>query len=315
MQRSPKRPEPDLGLAWPEIQNAFYLEEPSGTFHFHDDEISLRVVLTLDELLDLHGVVRRSPRRVRPDISPADLEKMLGWYCDEAQSRTFENIQNAVRWSELHNKRTNQQYAWFSDQYDPSSKQWQKNCAWQQLLPLLTDETAQYWLDDPAMPGSSRAYKGSLLEARFRFIVHGLWFELWVEDRLKKLLGSEQNIFTGAEFAIEGQHFESDVLTVVDHRLFYFSVTTDDRESMCKAKMFEAMHRARQIGGGLAYSCVVSLAEGDGEYDAVKNCRRSIGQAPRHTLFGKAHVRQWRRGSYDSLRRFLEGRHRLEDRP
>jgi hypothetical protein len=83
--------------------------------------------------------------------------------------------------------------------------------------------------------------------------------------------------------------------------------------------MFEAMHRARQIGGGLAYSCVVSLAgypSYDGErQDTVQNCRRSIGKEPYHTMFGKAHVRQRQRGSYNSLHRFLRGIHQLQDRP
>jgi hypothetical protein len=255
MQQAPQRPERPKGLAWPEVQNAFYLEEPSGKFHFHNDEVPLMVALTLEELLGLHGVRRRSPERVRPDISQADIEKMLSWYCDEDQAQTFENIKDTVKWRELLDKRTRQQYAWLSSQYDRSRGQWQKDCAWQQLLSLLTDETAQHWLDDPAVPEHSNAYQGSLLEARFRFIVNGLWFELWVEDRLKELLGSEQDIVTGAEFAIEGQRFESDVLTVVDHRLFYFSVTTASSEGICKEKMFEAIHADVDRAGGLMQMC------------------------------------------------------------
>jgi hypothetical protein len=313
--QTPKRPERDRGLTWPEVQNAFYLEEPSGIFHFHDDKIPLTVAPTLEELLALHGV-QRLPERTSPDMTSADIEKMFSWYLDN--TRTFSDIRNAVQWENLHRKKTKPQYDWFASHYDRALGTWQKDCPWQQLLTLITDDTAQRWLNEPAMPEGRDTYQGSLLEARFRFIIHSLWFELWVRDILHKLLGPQQEIVTGAELTIDGQRFESDVMTVYEHRHFYFSVTTAAQEGIGKEKMFEAMHRARQIGGGLAYSCVVSLAEYtyyDEREDTVQNCRRSIGQAPRHTLFGKAHVRQWRRGSYESLRRFLEGRHRLEDRP
>jgi hypothetical protein len=319
MQQAPHRKERFAGLAWPEVQNTFYLEEPSGKFHFHDDEVPLKVALTLEELLALHGV-ERLPERAYPDISQGDIEKMFGWYCDNRQRKAFNEIRCAVKWrEELRMQKTKQQYDWLSSQYDRASGTWQQDCSWRKLLSLITDETAQRWLDDPAMPDSLDTYKGSVQEARLRFIVHGLWFELWVGDILRKLLGQQQEIVTGAEMTIEGQRFESDVMTIVDHRLFYYSVTTASQEGICKEKMFEAMHRARQIGGGLAYSCVVSLAEYpyyDGEkQDTVQNCRRSIGKAPYHTMFGKAHVRRWERGSTNSLRRFLQGIHRLQDAP
>jgi hypothetical protein len=316
LKQAPKRPERDRGLPWPEVQNTFYLEEPSGIFHFHDDKIPLAVAPALEELLALHGV-QRLPERASPDMTPADIEKMFSWYLDN--TRAFSDIRNTVRWQDLHRKKTKPQYDWFASQYDRALGTWQQDCLWQKLLTLITDDTAQRWLSEPAIPENRDTYQGSLLEARFRFIIHSLWFELWVRDILHKLLGPQQEIVTGAELKIDGQRFESDVMTVYEHRLFYFSVTTSTQEGVCKEKMFEAMHRARQIGGGLAYSCVVSLADytyyDNEREDTVQNCRRSIGQAPRHTLFGKAHVRQWHRGSYESLQRFLEGRHRLEDRP
>jgi hypothetical protein len=314
MQQAPHRKERSAGMSWPEVQNAFYLEEPSGKFHFHDNEVPLTVAPTLEELLALHGVERK-PERVRPDISEKDTKKMFVWFFDN--NKSFHAICNSVKWGELLRQDTTQQYDWLFFRYNPILGEWQVDCPWRKLLSLITNDTAQRWLDDPSLPGDRNAYQGSLLEARFRFIVYGLWFELWVRDILQKLIGSQQVIFTGAELTIEGQRFESDVMTIVDHRLFYFSVTTSSREGTCKEKMFEAMHRARQIGGGLAYSCVVSLAEytryGGQRNDTVQNCRRSIGKDPYHTMFGKAHVRQWQRGSYNSLRRFLEGMHRLQD--
>jgi hypothetical protein len=266
----------------------------------------------------LHGI-ERLPERTDPDILPADIEKMFGWYADGSQHNVFNEIRREKWWEELHMQKTQQQYRWLWPQYDRALGTWQQDCSWRKLLSLITDDTAQRWLDDPAMPDSPDAYQGSLLEARFRFIVHGLWFERWVGDVLRKLLGPQQEIVTGAEMTIDGQRFESDVMTIIDHRLFYFSATTASAEGVCKEKMFEAMHRARQIGGGLAYSCVVSLAgypSYDGErQDTVQNCRRSIGKEPYHTMFGKAHVCQWQRGSYNSLHRFLRGIHQLQDRP
>lgn len=318
MQQAPHRQERSTGLAWPEVKNAFYLEEPSGKFHFHDDEVPLIVAPTLEELLALHGV-ERLPERPAPDASQADIEKMFGWYDDGSQRNVFNEVQHAVKWrQELHTQKSKQQYHWLWPQFDRALGSWQQDCSWWKLLSLITNDTAQRWLDDPALPDNPEAYQGSLLEARLRFIVHGLWFELWVRDILRKIHGPQQEIVMGAEMTIDGQRFESDVMTIIGHRLFYFSVTTASAEGVCKEKMFEAMHRARQIGGGLAYSCVVSLADypyyGGEKQDTVQNCRLSIGKAPYHTMFGKAHVRQWRRGSYNSLARFLQGIHRLEDR-
>jgi hypothetical protein len=315
IQQAPQRKGRSAGMAWPEVKNAFYLEEPSAKFHFHDDEVRLMVAPTLEELLSLHGV-NHLPERIRPDISEHDTQKMFSWFFDN--NKPFNAIRKSVNWGELLTKDPTQQYEWLLSQYNQALGEWQADCPWRKLLSLITNDTAQRWLDGPELPGDRKAYQGSLMEARFRFIVYGLWFELWVRDILQKLLGPQQEIFTGAELTIEGQRFESDVMTIVDHRPFYFSVTTASREGTCKEKMFEAMHRARQIGGGLAYSCVVSLAEytryGGQANDTVQNCRRSIGKEPYHTMFGKAHVRQWQKGSHNSLRRFLQGIHRLQDR-
>ncbi|MEW6754538.1 MAG: hypothetical protein AB1505_26680, partial [Candidatus Latescibacterota bacterium] len=88
---------------------------------------------------------------------------------------------------------------------------------------------------------------------------------------------------------------------VVNNRLRYLSVTTARLPDRCKAKMFEAIHRARQIGGGLASSCVVSLAE----RWAREPCRTSVGLHPRHTIYGVDDVRRWVDGDVSDLHAFL----------
>jgi hypothetical protein len=95
--------------------------------------------------------------------------------------------------------------------------------------------------------------------------------------------------------------FEGDILLVVNNRLRYVSVTTSSKPDRCKEKMFEAMHRSRQIGGNMASSCVVSLAP----HDKVNNCRISIGKHPRHTIYGRDDVNSWVNGHPDSLKDFL----------
>ena len=82
---------------------------------------------------------------------------------------------------------------------------------------------------------------------------------------------------------IEGQEFEADVLAVHQNRLFYFSVTTEKKIDDCKEKMFEAIHRSRQLGGALARSCTICLADkfnnddtGEKDIDAVLAIRKSL---------------------------------------
>ena len=112
---------------------------------------------------------------------------------------------------------------------------------------------------------------------------------------------AKANVKVGQYYTIDGERFETDVLTTCNNRLCYFSVTTSANEAICKEKMFEAQRRAEQIGGLLARTCVVCLTDNQ----TVAHCMKSVGMRGRHSIVGTESVEQWLNGNAQTLREFL----------
>jgi len=92
--------------------------------------------------------------------------------------------------------------------------------------------------------------------------------------------------------------FEIDVALIRGHRLHVVSCTIDRRKPLCKSKLFEVAMRARQMGGDLARSALVSLLEGgDAKGAYVEQLRAdiaSVWDAPNvPRVFGLADLREW----------------------
>lgn len=161
---------------------------------------------------------------------------------------------------------------------------------------------------DKYCPISTSGGMPSPLRLQVEFIT-GIWFEEYVRIMLLSLerdgafnwdkgpsypLLSIKDVCSGTVFKINDTTFQSDIMLVKNHRLRYISVTTTSDQAIIKKKMFEAMIRSQQIGGGLARSCVVSLAD----YDTWENrevadiCRDSIND-PHHIVFGRPDIMRW----------------------
>jgi len=98
----------------------------------------------------------------------------------------------------------------------------------------------------------------------------GNWLEgCWLEDYvLAQIIDIAQecgihDYALGLEsrlFDLESETtFESDVIFMRGHQLFYLSVTTDMTKRLNKSKSFEAYHRAQQLGGEHARTGLVTL--------------------------------------------------------
>ena len=98
----------------------------------------------------------------------------------------------------------------------------------------------------------------------------GPWLEHYVLFQILKIapqcqindyvLGFESTIWnTDKPNEKEYRVFESDILVMQGHRLYYISVTTDNKNSICKKKLFEAYIRAQQLGGEQAEAAIVSF--------------------------------------------------------
>ncbi len=149
-------------------------------------------------------------------------------------------------------------------------------------------------------PGSKSKYQIKSKNGRYyRFAGTG-----WQEQLVRLLANRCTNTCwqIGTNFQIEGQPFEADLISVLNNRLYYISCTTETKESGIKAKAFEAVYRARQIGGGLARVAVVSFANDD----ASNRARASLTGVPRLSLFGITDVESWIAGDMDSFKRFSD---------
>jgi hypothetical protein len=161
---------------------------------------------------------------------------------------------------------------------------------------------------------------------QFQFFGQHEWPELLVKALVERLpatgseiageipkqpLFAEGTVHRGVEFYVIGKKnnrkFEVDVITVRKGIVRYLSVTTSKQRDVLKGKAFQAIHRARQIGGDLARICVVcTVPPGDNTLDDVKE---SVDE-DRFRIFGARDIAGWlpqgrRPGNGASLRQFL----------
>jgi hypothetical protein len=299
-----------------------YLEEARGQFRIWSPasgETESRTLSALDpplgvrDLCDLHNITVHPDATWQPDPTPADL--LAIWH-----RRLAEHRADTDRILEFPTNEEGNQGS------DAAWRIYQRNQGrLGPCLDLLTPETRSRWAAIEA-PSTPAAYSDSQRRAVFEFFASRQWFEYLMRELVLSVSQStdriafgtrpddpvlgESDILSGQEFLVgqvarprrrDPRMFEADVLGVVDNRLRYLSVTTGLSRKSCKAKMFEAVHRSRQIGGGLASSCVVSLADSGG----VADCRTSVGLHPRHTIYGLSDVERWFQGNAHDLRRFL----------
>jgi hypothetical protein len=134
----------------------------------------------------------------------------------------------------------------------------------------------------------------------------GPWLEEYVLEAVRSVaqechitdyaLGLESNIWEPKN--VKEEIFESDVLVMQGHRLFYISVTTDASKDLNKSKLFEAYVRAQQLGGDQAEVALVTFYK-DSER-LVREIKAVHGQRARIQVFGfsklsdlSAELRRW----------------------
>ena len=283
--------------------NIFYLHEDAGRFRMgNEDDPPITTRLTIDALCSLHGVTKLYGK---PSLRLSDEEWLSifnGWDRIKFPARVgFDNL-----------------YEWMP--------------IYQKFAELLSENNKMHWLQavhPENLPTNKKEFRRSDLSRKLDF-AHGTWLESLVKRLVLainrtgeiafesvpaqgELLISQSNLLSGQYFQVNDQQFESDVICVVESRLCYLSAGVnqgnDKDQKVLKGKMFEANYRAKQLGGGLARSCVVCLACPDPldkeRYDVIKECRASLGNDPHNTIFGREDIEKWMTGDGQSLLRFL----------
>jgi hypothetical protein len=280
-----------------EVKNVimFYLEEEEGNFHFTDRATPIPLAadteLYIPALRQLHDIEAQKPGS-RINITVEELNAIFT--LQTTDPILLEHPGDGPINAE-----------WINDLMESR----------QPLLSCLSPERRIAWEQQTVSEGASRnAYDRSELSKQIKFF-RGDWLELLVEEILRRItpnwtldlfkdtpdaaLISENKIASGQNFKSQGQQFELDVIAIHNHRFFLFSMTTDKGKGLCQSKMFEAYYRARQVGGSLARSAVICLADADTE----QKCFKSLGANPRNQIFGMATLQGWIDGDTEHLRR------------
>lgn len=242
----------------------------------------------------------------------------------------------------LASDRDDEKHSRLVEEYRSGGFTWPSNGVWWSFLEILDEETRKDWmLPRNRVPFSYYDYKDTSFPYRCKSgfckrveFATGTWLEVFIKKLIQSmsingvapfgqsLVTAERlvsRIAAGTELSyLNPQYdrlllekppysdlFESDLIMVVHNNLRYISVTTSDSPKTCKLKIFEAKHRADQIGGGLARYCVVSLASAD----RVRQCQATV-KANRRVIFGMDDIREWVGDSENepnvgSLREFL----------
>lgn len=258
---------------------ASYLDERKGLLRF-DDGYDIRLDqqeldLTLDLLLKLHGIERvvtaKSDRADAPtdtDLSSVALSALRD---PDLADRLREKLRPADKPRRITEAKKS---PWTPDQDGLS-------------------------LSASVVPGED--WTNAQYETWDKFLTGG-WLEHWTAGLIRTCL-------EGSTAAVEVDvrckrarpspaEFQIDVAVIRGHRLHVVSCTTDRKKALCKSKLFEVAMRARQMGGDLARSALVSLLDGadqNGTYvDQLRSDIASVWDAPNvPRVFGLADLREW----------------------
>lgn len=183
---------------------------------------------------------------------------------------------------------------------------------WVKSLPNTDNKSAwknKAFLDTPSplMPSTSISGKSIReIKKEWRFSeaekvvtwFKGIWFEEYVFNVIKSL--QEKSKFNSSpvksvrsllsDTVKDNLDFEIDIVAMQGYRLFAVSITTDGRQGVCKLKLFEALTRARQMGGDEARVALICFSD---EPEKIKKQVGDLMQMNSQVMvFGKKHIRE-----------------------
>ena len=293
------------------LGRAFYLEDRGHVFRFCDGaDLPFPPALKLNvrDLVELHGGSITDSNMWAP-CTTADLQHMWDHFHADKLRALYAVAQ-----------REDKVYDSLAGQFDAATQSW-RDGEWARFLDRFCEGSPQHpWrrVGLPERTGFGSWQEGwySELHHQWRFATGG-WLELLVgylvrcaiegrkpefgPDRLD--LGRE--VVTGAQIQWNREPFEADLLLVRDNRLRLISATCQRDQRTARLKMFEAIHRARQAGGGLAAASTATLLRRPVD---VQHCQSAVDPQGRHRFYGRTDIADWMAGKrLDALRADLSG--------
>ena len=135
------------------------------------------------------------------------------------------------------------------------------------------------------------------------------WLEILTDKWIREMGQPTQigfDVFKGKTKA----HFEIDVATIRGHRAYFVSCTKSKKKSDCKEKMFEIAIRSRQLGGDLARSALVCLADSKTVGELQEEFADIWTASNTPEVFGLCDIKAWldKAPGQSRLKEWLEGK-------
>ncbi len=245
----------------------FSLNKPNGT---HDEKLNFKnTKISLDELLYLHKLTKFSDKRNEPRgiriieaLQSEAIEKDSWWKFQKDLRKVFNATQENTKYNA----------------YDERNKS--------QMETQLRLKTVNFPNDLPYLAIAFGETFSNLINASQLVLAHlpndvsainfvnlllGTWLEDFVLSKIKNVKDEcfLEDYGSSLEIAIPDKNpsnpkrkfFELDVVAMRGYRLFAVSCTQESSVFKAKHKLFEAVHRAKQIGGDEARIGLVCLAK------------------------------------------------------
>lgn len=239
--------------------------------------IEQRVAVSLDTLLELHGLESRK-RDMQKAIStpalPDTRAALLKVHTDAAQRAGWRT------WCQQHLRRDNGKHKTDGDLNKLTVAD-----------VTVADVQAAFQQDATAVPllKDILVRKGSSI-AKW---LEGDWFEEYVFGCVQACIAHRAacDLAMTINPAIGSTDFEFDIGLMYGHQFFGISVTTDDTKPLCKSKLLEAVVRTEQLGGAEARCALVCCANDE----IVDKLKDEVQGLPNETLirvFGAQQIDQ-----------------------
>lgn len=259
-------------------ENASYLDEAQTCLRF-DGNLPSRslsdcgVTLTLDRILQLHGITQKTRSSVNGGPGQTDFQAIATAVLQRPQLASC-----------LYGEKKRLEDSSFSEAKE---------------TPCIANDHGVA-LSAPVIPPKEGMNK-KCFDTWCKFI-GGEWLEDWVATKIREVgLTGSAEIAVGVNCSRAGSErpFEVDVAVIRGQRSYFISCTTDMTRSICKSKAFEILVRARHMGGDLARSALVSLLPGNAVTELQEDVADAWGSANATRIFGLEDMKTWS-GHYES---------------
>lgn len=269
-----------------------YLDGRDFKLKFDDDsnyetkDLKYEVGISLEKLFELHSCEKKG-KQINPSyiktieefekiINADKLNEYLNWKDKYIRGIYYEGkFINKKRTFLKHNKLLNDQDI---EQFRINFKNGTSDTIINLLrtLPVgksIMDDNGDIWIPDEYITNNEYLER---LKTTIEDFLDGKWLEVYVNYVITRGIESDEilkELYNEGIIAIKdnleiikkssGKNFEIDVILLNGYQVCGISCTTSSKESLCKSKCFEIMHRVKQIGGEEAKSILITCMEKD----------------------------------------------------